>query len=221
MKLEPIEGAAWVINDYPWDRWERHARARGVGAELAQLGRSVMREAYQHQWAAMIARRYGWAAVDVDQDPNWMQVPGAPPGVRALRPGASMRWPVDEASCEAMIAHALAEPSKAHDEWDRDLETDGGHRWAADWKDDAAADAGDALRWYRRPEAFGEGWILAACSSHGAELLAHRFKPGRTAALQSPPPRCPLCDGTATMEEVRRCLCETTPYECPVHHERD
>lgn len=36
--------------NFPWDEWERQAVAAGVAAELAALGRSVMREAYQHDW---------------------------------------------------------------------------------------------------------------------------------------------------------------------------
>lgn len=35
---------------YPWDDWQREALAAGVPDELAQLGRAVMREAYQHSW---------------------------------------------------------------------------------------------------------------------------------------------------------------------------
>lgn len=39
---------------YEWDFWHRHARARGVDPELAELGRAVYREAYQHAWGARI-----------------------------------------------------------------------------------------------------------------------------------------------------------------------
>jgi len=35
---------------YSWDNWQRQALAAGVSEELANLGRSVMREAYQHNW---------------------------------------------------------------------------------------------------------------------------------------------------------------------------
>lgn len=92
-ETKPLDDATWTPCDYPWDRWYEHARGRGVGEELAQLGRSVMREAYQHQWHGVIAKRYGWAAVDLDGSPGWIEVPGAS-GVRALRPGASLHWPV-------------------------------------------------------------------------------------------------------------------------------
>lgn len=33
---------------YYWDRWEQRALAAGVSAELAQLGREVMRDHFQH-----------------------------------------------------------------------------------------------------------------------------------------------------------------------------
>lgn len=124
-ELAPIEGATWTVPDYPWDRWYAHARAAGVDDDLANLGRLVMREAYQHQWSAQLARRYGWAAVDIADNPDWVDVPGAPSGVRALRPGASMRWLVDLQSCQAMIARALREPKAAREEWQRHLDTDG------------------------------------------------------------------------------------------------
>lgn len=35
---------------YPWDDWQREALAAEVPDELANLGRAVMREAYQHAW---------------------------------------------------------------------------------------------------------------------------------------------------------------------------
>ena len=40
-----------TFGHYPWDGWERKAQAAGVPVELAVLGRAVMREAYQHDWA--------------------------------------------------------------------------------------------------------------------------------------------------------------------------
>lgn len=121
----PIEEASWELGDYPWDRWEEHARTRGVSVDLAQLGREVMREAYQHQWATRIARRYGWAAVDLEENPEWLQVPGLP-GARTSRPGASLRWRVDLPGCEAMIELALARPGEASADWQHQLDTDGG-----------------------------------------------------------------------------------------------
>lgn len=35
---------------FPWDDWQRNALASGIDAQLATLGRSVMREASQHDW---------------------------------------------------------------------------------------------------------------------------------------------------------------------------
>ena len=35
---------------YAWDRWKTKALAAGVAEELAELGRAVMREHYQHGW---------------------------------------------------------------------------------------------------------------------------------------------------------------------------
>ncbi len=123
----PIEQAAWESGDYPWDRWEEHAGARGVPADVAQLGRAVMREAYQHQWGARLACRFGWAALDLAENPDWQEVPGLP-GVRTSRPGTMLRWKVDLASCEAMIRLALEAPAEASANWQRQLDTDGGRR---------------------------------------------------------------------------------------------
>lgn len=39
---------------YPWDDWERSALTCGLAAELANLGRAVMREAYQHVWCGRL-----------------------------------------------------------------------------------------------------------------------------------------------------------------------
>jgi hypothetical protein len=44
---------------YPWDDWQREALAAGVPAELAQLGRAVMREAYQHGWCEELREECG------------------------------------------------------------------------------------------------------------------------------------------------------------------
>jgi len=45
---------------FAWDDWQEHAVAAAVGAELAQLGRSVMREADQHGWDEDLQRECGW-----------------------------------------------------------------------------------------------------------------------------------------------------------------
>ena len=46
--------------NYPWDRWQRKALAAGVAPELADLGRAVMREAYQHDWDKRLKMLCGW-----------------------------------------------------------------------------------------------------------------------------------------------------------------
>lgn len=43
-----------------WDHWQSRALAAGLGAELATLGRAVMREAYQHDWCARLQAECGW-----------------------------------------------------------------------------------------------------------------------------------------------------------------
>ena len=48
------------IGDYPWDRWEKAARQAGVSTALASLGRSVFREAFQHDWTDELKVECGW-----------------------------------------------------------------------------------------------------------------------------------------------------------------
>lgn len=36
---------------FPWDEWEEAAKARGIERTLAELGRSVIREAENHAWS--------------------------------------------------------------------------------------------------------------------------------------------------------------------------
>lgn len=43
----------------PWDEWHRRALGAGVAAELAELGRQVMREAEQHSWCDELAAQCG------------------------------------------------------------------------------------------------------------------------------------------------------------------
>lgn len=45
---------------YPWDYWEKRTLAAGVSAELASLGRAVMREAHQHAWSERLRAICGW-----------------------------------------------------------------------------------------------------------------------------------------------------------------
>jgi hypothetical protein len=45
---------------YPWDGWEKWAKAQGVPDDLAALGRLTVREAYQHQWDDRLKSLCGW-----------------------------------------------------------------------------------------------------------------------------------------------------------------
>lgn len=49
-----------VYGSYPWDFWEKRARAAGVEESLAGLGRALMREADQHAWCARLQSLCGW-----------------------------------------------------------------------------------------------------------------------------------------------------------------
>jgi hypothetical protein len=46
---------------YPWDDWERHARACGLDADLAGLARLLIREAFQHDWPDWLKPVCGWS----------------------------------------------------------------------------------------------------------------------------------------------------------------
>jgi hypothetical protein len=46
--------------DYPWDRWAERARKTGVDDDLAGLGRSLIREFYNHSWSSEIAETCGY-----------------------------------------------------------------------------------------------------------------------------------------------------------------
>jgi hypothetical protein len=52
---------ACAYGAYPWDEWERSALAAGLSPELAALGRSLMREAYQHDWCERLKAECGWS----------------------------------------------------------------------------------------------------------------------------------------------------------------
>ena len=45
---------------YPWDDWHRWSLAWGLDEKLAALGRSTIREAYQHSWDDQLKRLCGW-----------------------------------------------------------------------------------------------------------------------------------------------------------------
>ncbi len=48
------------VGDFPWDRWEKAALQAGVPNDLANLGRSVFREAFQHDWPDEAKVECGW-----------------------------------------------------------------------------------------------------------------------------------------------------------------
>jgi len=49
------------FGNYPWDGWHGHALARGLDADLAGLGRLLIREAFNHGWEAWLQNRCGWS----------------------------------------------------------------------------------------------------------------------------------------------------------------
>jgi hypothetical protein len=46
-----IQPPPYRPGQYPWDHWERAALERGMERTLAALGRDVVRDASQHNWA--------------------------------------------------------------------------------------------------------------------------------------------------------------------------
>lgn len=46
--------------DFPWDRWGQAALAAGVSDNLANLGRALFREAFQHDWEETLQVECGW-----------------------------------------------------------------------------------------------------------------------------------------------------------------
>lgn len=67
--------------NYPWDVWERRAIAEGVSKELAALGRSLMREAYQHNWDEAKCGEAGWN----DRGEKMIQIALATPSMTTFR----------------------------------------------------------------------------------------------------------------------------------------
>ena len=45
---------------WPWDHWQRFALENALAADLATLGRAVMREADQHGWCERLKAECGW-----------------------------------------------------------------------------------------------------------------------------------------------------------------
>jgi hypothetical protein len=58
LRDDEVMGSAYGA--YPWDGWEKYAVAHGVAAELAALGRLVIREAWQHGWPERLRSLCGW-----------------------------------------------------------------------------------------------------------------------------------------------------------------
>jgi hypothetical protein len=59
-RLREDEVMGSVYGTYPWDGWQKYALAQGVPAELATLGRAVIREAWQHGWNERLKSLCGW-----------------------------------------------------------------------------------------------------------------------------------------------------------------
>jgi hypothetical protein len=49
------------FGNYPWDDWQEWALEDGVEEDLAALGRSLIREADQHNWPRKLQVECGWA----------------------------------------------------------------------------------------------------------------------------------------------------------------
>jgi hypothetical protein len=58
LRDDEVMGSAYGA--YPWDGWEKYAALQGVPAELAALGRDVIREAWQHGWDERLKSLCGW-----------------------------------------------------------------------------------------------------------------------------------------------------------------
>jgi len=59
-RLRDDEVMGSTYGAYPWDGWEKSALAQGVPADLAALGRAVIREAWQHGWDEPLRSLCGW-----------------------------------------------------------------------------------------------------------------------------------------------------------------
>jgi hypothetical protein len=51
---EAIKQPGYAPERYAWNRWEREAKERGMERTLAELGREVLRDADQHNWAPQL-----------------------------------------------------------------------------------------------------------------------------------------------------------------------
>ncbi len=62
--LLPDKAPLWFRDgpgNFPWDQWEQKAAAAGIDEELAGLGRTVYREAYNHAWGEELQAECGWS----------------------------------------------------------------------------------------------------------------------------------------------------------------
>ena len=59
-RLDTANVLGCAYGQYPWDDWQRWAEARGLDADLAGLGRLVIREAYNHGWEERLLLLCGW-----------------------------------------------------------------------------------------------------------------------------------------------------------------
>lgn len=65
LPFTPYERPEWLdkvkgSGDYPWDHWKDRALTVGIPEKLAQLGRDVMREAFNHSWSIELQNECGW-----------------------------------------------------------------------------------------------------------------------------------------------------------------
>ena len=100
---------ACSFGHYPWDDWERFARARGLDAETAGLGRLLIREAYNHGWEGWLQSLCGWG--------DDLSCGHAQAGLSACGHA--------QAGGQALLAFALREPAKARWCFARLMDTDG------------------------------------------------------------------------------------------------
>jgi hypothetical protein len=59
LRTDEVMGSAYGA--YPWDGWEKWAVTQGVPAQIAALGRAVIREAWQHGWDERLKSLCGWS----------------------------------------------------------------------------------------------------------------------------------------------------------------
>ena len=59
LRDDEVMGSAYGA--YPWNGWEKYALDQGVAADLATLGRDLIREAWQHDWDESLKARCGWS----------------------------------------------------------------------------------------------------------------------------------------------------------------